>query len=339
MNSPPPAADILRRTRALARPALRAAVDRLSPRLRPPVEYHLGWTDVDGNPVDGDGGKHVRAALAVLSASAVGTDESVGVPGAVAIELVHNFSLIHDDLMDDDGERRHRPTVWAAFGAASAIVAGDALMTLAVQVLAEQPGRGAQRALRALTAATAHMIEGQADDVAFESLGDVSLAECVAMARAKTGALLGCASELGALLADAAPPSVDALGTFGRELGLAFQAVDDVLGIWGDPAVTGKPVRSDLRQGKQTIPVVAALEGAGAVGPELRSLLDASRESDAAAERAAELVDRCGGRAVADDIARSSLTAALEALGGADVKPGVAAELEQIALFVVGRDW
>ncbi len=112
-----------------------------------------------------------------------------------------------------------------------------------------------------------------------------------------------------------------------------------MLGIWGDPAVTGKPVRSDLRQGKQTIPVVAAFEGAGAAGPELRSLLDASRESDDAAERAAELVERCGGRAVADDIARSSLTAALDALGGADVKPGAAAELEQIAFFVVGRDW
>ena len=117
------------------------------------AEYHLGWTDVDGRPVaDGGAGKHVRAALALLSAAAVGADEAVGVPGAVAVELVHNFSLMHDDVIDVDRERRHRPTVWAAFGVGHAITAGDALATLAIQVLLDEgtpPAvRGAVRAGR-----------------------------------------------------------------------------------------------------------------------------------------------------------------------------------------------
>jgi geranylgeranyl diphosphate synthase, type I len=337
--TPTPAAEILSRTRVLARPALRAAVDRLSPRLRLPVEYHLGWVDVDGNPADGDGGKHVRAALAILAASAVGGDEAVGIPGAVAIELVHNFSLIHDDLMDDDRERRHRLTVWAAYGSAAAILAGDALVTLAVQLLAEQPGPGARRAMSELMGATAHMIDGQSDDLAFEQLADISLTDCLSMARAKTGALLGCAGALGALLADAAEAHVVALRTYGLELGVAFQAVDDVLGIWGDPEVTGKPVRSDLRQGKKTIPVVAALERADPPAhDELRWLLVEARTSDDSAARAATLVEEAGGRAVAEEIARSGLAAALDGLAAADVKPAVASDLEQLARFVVGRD-
>jgi geranylgeranyl diphosphate synthase type I len=326
---------ILGRTRQSIQPAMQSAVARLNPRLRRPAEYHLGWLDLDGRPVENDGGKSVRASLALLSAAAAGADEEVGVPGAVAIELVHNFSLIHDDLMDDDRERRHRPTVWAVFGPATAIIVGDALAALAVQVVLDVPGEPSRRAAAALQEATARMIAGQADDLALEEEADVTIGACLAMAAGKTGALMSCAAALGAILADAPAGQVRALGDFGAQLGLAFQAVDDVLGIWGEPEVTGKPAGNDIRRAKKSIPIVAALEHDDG---ELRALLTAPEIGDDEVARAAELIDRLGGRAFTEDIASSSLAAAFASLERSDAVPAVAAELEHVARFVVGRD-
>ncbi len=327
---------ILGRTRGAILPAMQAAVTRLGPRLRRPVEYHLGWLDLDGHPVESDGGKSVRAGLALLSAAAAGADEEVGVPGAVAIELVHNFSLIHDDLMDDDRERRHRPTVWAVFGPATAIIAGDALAALAVQVVLEQPGEPPRLAAAALQDATARMIAGQADDLALEQEADVSIEACIAMAAGKTGALMSCASALGAILAGAPAEQVTALSDFGAHLGLAFQAVDDILGIWGEPVVTGKPAGNDIRRAKKSIPIVAAL--AHDAGGELAALLATADLDDDGVTRAAALVDALGGREFTEHVASSSLAAAFASLDRAQAAAAVAAELEHVARFVVGRD-
>src|SRR5439155_24163222 len=128
------------------------------------IRYHLGYADADGTPVAAGGGKGVRPALAVLSAEAAGADAGVGVPGAVAVELVHNFSLMHDDVVDGDRERRHRPTVWALFGMGEAIIAGDALQTLAVEVLLDTGGRAAPRAAASLVRTTQAMIACQESD-------------------------------------------------------------------------------------------------------------------------------------------------------------------------------
>ena len=128
------------RARDLVAPAMRTAVGRLSAEMRPVAEYHFGWTDADGRPVSGNGGKGVRPALAILSAEAVGADTVIGVPGGVAVELVHNFSLIHDDVIDGDAERRHRPTVWARYGIGQAVIVGDALLALAQQILLDPAG-------------------------------------------------------------------------------------------------------------------------------------------------------------------------------------------------------
>src|SRR5690606_32363617 len=140
---------LLERGRTLAMPVLRAAVDRLAPPMDAVASYHFGWTDVQGRPADGDGGKAVRPALAVLSAEVTGAAPRTGVPGAVAVELVHNFSLLHDDLMDGDEQRRHRDTVWKVHGPAQAILVGDALFALANEMLLElgtaEAGRAARR--------------------------------------------------------------------------------------------------------------------------------------------------------------------------------------------------
>jgi geranylgeranyl diphosphate synthase type I len=266
-------ADVLQRARDITEPHLAQAFDRLPESIRRAASYHVGWTEADGRPRNQRGGKFVRAALAVLSAEAAWVEPDVGVPGAVAVELVHNFSLLHDDLMDGDVERRHRPTVWALWGPSLALLAGDALSTLATQVLLDSDNPAAPAAASALSKATAEMIAGQADDLAFEQERSVSVEECMAMSAAKTGALLGCAASIGAVLAGAPPATVQALEGFGRHLGVAFQAVDDLLGIWGDPAMTGKPAGNDLRQRKKSMPIVAALAAGDDESRELDALL------------------------------------------------------------------
>jgi geranylgeranyl diphosphate synthase type I len=328
---------VLERARAVVTPALRRAVARLSPELCRPAEYHLGWIDLEGRPIEASGGKHVRAALALLSAAAVGADEAVGAPGAVAIELVHNFSLLHDDVIDVDRERRHRPTVWAAFGIGHAITAGDALSTLAIQVLLDEGTPEAVRAASVLADATSQMIAGETVDIVFETRDDVTWDECVAMSSAKTGALLACAASLGAVLAGAPDERVAHLSAYGRHLGLAFQAVDDVLGIWGETVITGKPVWSDIRQQKKTLPITAALATADGHLADLQACLAASRDDEGAAARAAELIELCGGRDATERAAAEHLDAALDALRAADPVPAAAAELTELAHFVVER--
>lgn len=301
------APEVLAWSRSLVDPALREAVATLPGSLRRMAGYHLGWWDADGQQSGtGSGGKAIRPALTLLAAEALGGEAAHALPAAVAVELVHNFSLIQDDVIDGDLTRRHRPTTWSVFGPGAAIVAGDALLTLAFDTLTgsagpgppEQPGAGAQWPSRVLHSAALSLLEGQATDLAFEKRTDVSLAECVSMAQAKTGALLGCAGALGAWCAGGSPAQVAYLRGFGEQLGLAFQLADDLLGIWGDPAATGKPVFSDLQRGKKSVPLVAALASGTRAGDELAALAHRSRPlSDTELARAAGLVEEEIGRA------------------------------------------
>ncbi|WP_461030430.1 polyprenyl synthetase family protein, partial [Streptomyces sparsus] len=254
---------LLDRGRTLAMPELRAAVSRLAAPMDTVAAYHFGWIDAAGRPADGDGGKALRPALALLSAEVAGAPAETGIPGAVAVELVHNFSLLHDDLMDGDEQRRHRDTVWKVHGPAQAILVGDALFALANELLLELGTVEAGRAARRLAVASRKLIDGQAQDISFEHRERVTVAECLEMEGNKTGALLACAVSVGAVLGGADDRTADALESYGHHLGLAFQAVDDLLGIWGDPQATGKQTWSDLRQRKKSLPVVAALAAGG----------------------------------------------------------------------------
>jgi geranylgeranyl diphosphate synthase type I len=361
--------DVLARTRQAITPAMVAAIDRLEPDIGRQARYHLGWSDAVGRPLDSPTGKGIRPALALLSAAAAWSDPSVGIPGAVAVELVHNFSLIHDDIIDGDTERHHRPTVWSVFGVGPAIIAGDALEILAHQILLEASGTTGAAASAALAEGTAAMIAGQAQDVAFEQRRNVSVEECMAMCAAKTGALLGCASSIGAVLAGAPPATVGALRDFGCQLGLAFQAVDDLLGIWGDPSTTGKAAGNDLRQRKKSMPVVAALAAGGADADELRDLVLGPAPSPTATgtgtegapatevtagprsgsatlppldveevARATLLVERCGGREWTALRAKAHLDNALGALQRVRLSALPHRELADLAVFVVERE-
>ncbi|MFD0366411.1 polyprenyl synthetase family protein [Streptomyces sp. NPDC127114] len=337
-------ARVLERCRALVRPALVEAVGRLQPWTGEMAAYALGWSDPAGTPDPGaTEGKGVRQALVVLGAEGVGADGADAVPGAVAVELVHTFSLLHDDIMDGDALRRQRPAVWKAYGTGPAVLAGDALLARAVTTLAETAGPNAAPAVRCLCRTLNALVSGQAQDLRFEDRpwhgpGAVAPEEYRSMAEHKTGALLGCALALGAVLGGAPGTTVTALERAGRHLGLAFQAVDDMLGIWGDPAVTGKPVHADLRRGKKTYPMLAALSGAGGAAGELAALLDPPRPFDhEAAARVAALVEDAGGRTAAREEARRQLDIARRALRDASLTPTAGRRLDGLFMYVLDR--
>jgi geranylgeranyl diphosphate synthase, type I len=336
-----PAHEVLAWSRLIVGPVLREAVDSLSGSSRLISGYHFGWWDERGRPITGaaDGGKAIRPTLVLLAAEAAGGGHGAAVPAAVAIELVHNFSLLHDDVMDGDPTRRHRPTVWSVFGANAAILVGDALLALAFDVIAAARHSAAQAGTRMLSAAVQDLVEGQSSDMSFEGRADVDVSECLTMAAGKTGALLGCACALGASFGDGAPEQIGHLRGFGERLGLAFQFVDDLLGIWGDPAVTGKPAYSDLHNRKKSLPVVAALTSGTAAGDELAGLYHRERPlSETDLIRAAELIDLAGGRVWSQAQADHVLAEALGRLRSARPTRRAAAELEGLARLVTGRD-
>jgi geranylgeranyl diphosphate synthase type I len=329
--------------RDLVEPALRRAVDELAPAMRTISRYHFGWADAFGRETAGGGGKALRPALTLLSARVAGAEAAAAVPAAVAVELVHNFSLLHDDVMDNDTERRHRPTAWTVFGVPAAILAGDALLTLAVETVRLGYRQTGSEVVGCLNDAVQRLIIGQSSDVDFERRTDVTLAECLDMAAGKTGALMRCACSIGALAVGADQRTVRLLAEFGDHLGLAFQLVDDLLGIWGSPDVTGKPALADLRSRKKSVPVVAALNSGTEAANRLAELYFAPQPPDQVDDEAAliamaDLVERAGARAWTEAEADRHIQQAEECLAALAAPAAVTEALHATALFVTRRD-
>lgn len=333
---------ILERCRQLVAPALRTAVGQLHPWPGHMAAFTLGWCEADGTPRKVPGGKGLRPAIAVLCGRACGASAEAAVSGAVAVELVHAFSLVHDDIMDGDEERRHRQTVWKAYGVGPAVLTGDALLALAFDALLQSTADRTRDAMELLSHTLIELVHGQAEDLMFEERpwsgpDAVSVEECHAMATRKTGALWACAAAVGAILGDGTPARVDAMAEMGRHLGVAFQAVDDLLGIWGDPSVTGKPVFSDLRQRKKTLPIVAALSAGTEPAARLAELLESGRTDEETLRRSARLIRDIGGEALTRESARRHLDHAVRIIRTADLDPTAAAELMTLSRFVVDR--
>lgn len=343
--STPNPSDILARCRTLVEPALQTAVHRLHPWLQRMAGFSFGWCDLDGTPKAGTGmsGKGVRQALAVLSAEAAGSSATTALPGAVAVELVHAYSLIHDDIMDGDETRRHRVTLWKAYGTGPALLTGDALFALAVETVAGTRSEHAMAAMSHLAITLTDLACGQAEDIEFETrpwvgAEAVSVDEYRAMADRKTGSLLSCAAAMGAVLAGASPPVVRALALAARRLGQVFQAVDDLLGVWGDPSITGKPVFNDLRRGKKTLPVLAAIGSDTSPGQQLGELLSSPNGIDEhLLPLAANLIEQAGGRCLTRQESQRNLNCALQILADAPIADSATAELAIVARFLEGR--
>ncbi|GAB2662142.1 geranylgeranyl diphosphate synthase IdsB [Nocardia goodfellowii] len=307
---------ILLSARSVWEPHLIAQVESLPQPLCTMAGYHFGRWDAEGTPVRGVPGKGVRPALVLAAAAACGGSVAQAAPAAAAVELLHNFTLVHDDVMDGDSTRRGRPTVWTVWGVADAILLGDALHAAAIRILVDEMAPGIATAVVAwLETAALELCRGQHEDCLFETVSAVGIEAYIRMAAGKTAALTGSACAVGALCAGADRGLVAQMDAFGRELGLAFQFVDDILGIWGDPEVTGKPVGNDLARRKLSLPVVAALESGTTAAVELEGLYRSQAPlTPADIARAMELIEVAGGRRVARQLAEQRIRAALTAL-------------------------
>ncbi len=334
-----------------ARAHLEAVRARIRAALEPPgdardglyhwLAYHLGWVDASGAPAAGRAGKGVRPMVSLVACAAAGADPARAHGVAAAVEMTHEFSLIHDDIEDGDTERRGRATLWAVAGVPHAINAGDALFSLARrQLTAAPPALPADVPLdliRRYDTACLRLAEGQFLDIAFESAERVDLAAYEIMIRGKTGALLGAAAGMGARAGGASGATADRLTAFGEAVGTAFQMQDDVLGIWGDPAITGKAAGNDLVRRKKSLPVVLAMADP-AIGPDLVAAYGRSRPLalGEAASWAARIA-AAGHRETCARLARAAVDQALASLDGLGLAPEPRAMLEALARFAVDR--
>ena len=308
-------------------------------------EYHLGWRNSQLVPSESDPGKLIRPQLVMLACRAAGGDPAQALSLAAGIQLLHDFTLIHDDIEDDSDTRRGRPTLWNLWGLAQGINAGDGMFViahLAIHRLSEAgvPAERVLRILRHFDEVILSVCEGQFLDISFE--GDLSITptDYLAMIGRKTAALIDGSAALGAMVAGADDSTVAALGTFGRSLGLAFQIEDDILGIWGDPKLTGKPRAADLYRRKVSLPVVHALRTAAA--DELAAIYTQPAPDDVAVDRALAILDAAGSRAYCAAIAAEHHHAALAALEefdthGSAEAAAARAQIRAVAESLLGR--
>ncbi len=309
------------------------------------LRYHLGWIDAQGRPLEGSAGKALRPTLCLLACEAAGGDYRRALPAAAALELIHNFSLIHDDIQDDDTERRHRPTVWSLGGKPQAINAGTAMKVVASLTLRRLAGHGIgiekqARARLMLDESCLRLIEGQYLDIGFENRLDVTVADYLTMIEGKTGALIATSLQMGAVLATDDEATLQGFRDFGINVGLAFQIRDDVLGIWGDEVKTGKPVGSDIRRRKKSLPIVFALERAqGEERRALESLYEGADVDDEGVQRVLGLLEELHAREEVERRAAEYRDRALVGLEGLILSPWARDSLREMAGFLAEREF
>ncbi|WP_234046971.1 polyprenyl synthetase family protein [Streptomyces adelaidensis] len=318
-------------------PVIRQQVSALEPTLARICSYHLGFIDEHGDPGSAEGGKLTRSALMMAAAAGVGLRPEDVRCQAAALELLHNSTLIHDDIIDGDELRRGRPAAWKVFGAGLAILAGDALQALGLQLVVDDPGAGRAEISGVFAEALRLVLSGQAREFTVRLGSGDSIAEYDRIVEEKTSALLVCALVTPALRAGKPEHVLAALRSAGRHLGLAFQIFNDVEDIWGDPAVTGKPVRSDILRRNPSFPVLAALSAGGPAGGRLGRLWHADGTTAAYLQEMADLVEESGGRRTAEQLSRSHLDSALEDLGRAELSPAASTELTALFDRIVNR--
>jgi geranylgeranyl diphosphate synthase, type I len=328
-----PLTERIERYRPLVLDEMRTVVGSSAQELFAWMRYHLGWEDAFGQAADESPGKLLRSSAVLLAAELTGGSAEAAAPAAAAVELVHNFSLLHDDIEDNSETRRGRKTVWTVAGVPQAINSGDGMFTLARLAMHRLLEAGIEErrvieAMRELDEACLRLVEGQYLDIAFEQRPVVTRDEYVGMVSGKTGAMFAAPFAIGALLGGAPGESVAAFRLFGLHVGLAFQALDDLLDCWGTREQLGKDPGGDLLSRKKTYPVIAALE-VGAVdfarayaqpptpGEDIRTL--------------ALMVEAAGGRRATAAWVHEQLSAAGAALGPAALGPDSIALLVEFA--------
>ena len=325
--------------------AVRAAQREVAPLLWEMLDHHFGWKEQPDAQAGVGSGKKVRPVLMALVAQAIsGTHQHV-LPAGAALELLHNFTLIHDDVMDRSPTRRHRPTVWTLWGATQAINAGDALYALANLAMArlaerDVPAPRVVRACRTLSQACLWTAEGQVLDIAFTERPVVTTDEYMTMIEHKTGKLLEAATMLGALLSTDDERVIDAYGRFGRNLGIAFQIRDDYLGIWGKADATGKPITEDIREKKKSYPVLVALERADeADRVTLQRIYAQETLSEADVQTVLAILEHVDAPTQTGRVTEAHYITALEWLENTGIDNPTQEQIRRLAAFLILRDY
>jgi geranylgeranyl diphosphate synthase type I len=323
---------------------MRRAADTLpdAPDFGTMIRYPLGWVDERGQPYNGTTGKRIRPLLLLLCAEAAGGEWRKALPAAAAVEILHNFSLVHDDIQDDSPTRHNRPTVWTIWGRANAINAGDALFALAYTALAMLTETGettgvspeiAVQVWRIFNKTNQELTRGQHLDMRFEEQLEVTTDEYISMISGKSAALIAACAQMGALIGSGDPECAAHFYEYGLNLGIAFQIRDDILGIWGDPAVTGKSAATDILSRKKSLPVLYGISKSGSLaalylrepfgGPEVTAAID--------------ILNAVGAQAYAQEREARYYQAALDALKRANPQGEAAEGLTALNESLFGR--
>ncbi|MBI2831357.1 MAG: polyprenyl synthetase family protein [Chloroflexi bacterium] len=309
------------------------------------LRYHLGWVDREGNARASPSGKALRPTLCLLACEAVSGEFEMALPAAAAVELVHNYSLIHDDIQDDDRERRHAPTVWSLWGKPQAINAGTAMRMLASLALLRLnehsvPLQKQLRGQQLIDESTLKLIEGQYLDIDFENRFDITVDNYLDMIFRKTGALIACSLEIGALVGTKDERTIAGFREIGRNLGLAFQIKDDILGIWGDEKKTGKPLAGDIRRKKKTLPIVYGLQDSH--NEARQSLIKVYRNGmveEDGIRTVLGILESLNVQARSRKLAETYRDRALKTLDELELSPQAKRDLEEVSRFLVERSF
>ncbi len=326
---------------------LRAAMHDDPPQLYNILKYHMGWVDADGCPVvnSESQGKALRPTLCLFSCEALSGQWETALPAAAAMEYVHNFSLIHDDIQDGDQERRHQPTVWSVWGVPQALSAGDAMFSLADSTAHRLSSRGLSpgtvlNVSKLIMQGYLEMIEGQCLDLSFEDSVHVGVEDYLRMIALKTGALIRCSMAIGACIGSGDPVVVEAFARSGARLGRAFQVRDDVLGVWGDQETTGKAVGADIFRKKKSYPLAYALDTASpATRQRLIGLQDKPELDQEDADQVLDILQEVGAQEAAQRLVSDNAQQAVEELDCVELPSWARAEFQHLVNFLTSRDY
>lgn len=225
------------------------------PLLQEMIFYHFGWQEPKRKT-----GKRLRPMLTLLSAELQTEDISIAYPAAAAIEILHNFTLVHDDIEDNSDTRHGQQTLWKKYGVAQAINTGDYMSSLALAMISHSGSNRPELMMSTFLESSSEVTKGQHEDIKFEKLKTISEQEYLRMIGRKTASLFSASMKLGAISAGADEQIIDKLGEIGHQFGIAYQIYDDYLGIWGDPSKTGKPAGNDLIEHKKSYPILLGMQ-------------------------------------------------------------------------------
>lgn len=318
-------------------PLIQKWVSALEPTLARICLYHLGLVNAHGRLCGEGGGKLTRSSLMMAAAAGVDRAPEDVLSHAAALELLHNATLIHDDIVDHDELRRGRPAAWNVFGVGLAILAGNALENLGLRIVVDDSGPGHVEIARLFTRAIGLVHEGQARELTFKPGPGATTAEYGRIVDEKASALLECALMIPAMRAGKPEHVLAALRAAGQHLGAALQMSNDVEDIWGDPAVTGKPDRGDIGRRNLTLPVVLALAADNPVRDPLLQLWEADNTTEAHLQAIADLIEEAGGRRTAQQMSQDHLDSAVENLRRAELSSTATAELTTLFNLIVNR--